>query len=125
VRRVQNNLTQQQLAERTRGALSKSHISMIESGTIADPGVTKVIALARALECSVGELLDETHEAEDLLNKAGLDDEVERRQGLLLLQYWDELSEERRPTALGIMEMLASESSGGKTTSGGGRDSHD
>jgi transcriptional regulator with XRE-family HTH domain len=103
-------MTQQALSDRTEGVITKGHISMIESGAIADPGVTKIIAIARALDCPVGSLLDDAHGAQEILNETENPDSLKRERSQLLLQFWDELSEERQNTALGIMKMLASES---------------
>ncbi len=84
---------------------------MIESGAIADPGITKVMALAKVYECSIRDLVVDADEAEELLDDAAVANPERRKQSQQLLQYWDELSEENAQAALSIMRVLAEGSS--------------
>ncbi len=87
--------------------MTKSHISMIESGVVADPGITKIMAIAEALDYTLGVLFREARGAEEVLESQDVGDG--RQERLMLLKYWDELAEERRPAALEIIQILASE----------------
>ena len=106
-RRVARGLTQKDVSDLTGGALTKSHISMIESGVVADPGITKIMAIAEALDYTLGVLFREARGAEEVLESQDVGDG--RQERLMLLKYWDELAEERRPAALEIIQILASE----------------
>lgn len=108
-RRVACGYTQQQVADLAGNLVTKSYISMIESGAITDPGITKIQVVARVLRCPIGDLLRNTEEADELFDAVKVRDPAHRADGLLLLRYWDELSDDRKPTALGIIEMLAAE----------------
>lgn len=54
--RRQRKLTQAQLA--ARAGLSQGHLSHVERGERLNPGMTSLKRLARALDVSIGELLE-------------------------------------------------------------------
>lgn len=56
--RSRRNLTQAQLARRS--GIPQPIISQIETEVVKNPGVKTLAALARALRCTVDDLIDET-----------------------------------------------------------------
>jgi len=56
--RNRRNLTQAQLARRS--GIPQPIISQIETEVVKNPGVKTLAALARALRCTVDDLIDET-----------------------------------------------------------------
>jgi transcriptional regulator with XRE-family HTH domain len=64
VKRLSNELTQKQLAQKT--GLSQSYINELENGRKSNPSMSVVVKLARALGVPVSELLGE--EIKGLIN---------------------------------------------------------
>ena len=84
-RRKELGMTQTELALKT-GYLEKSSISRIEKGEIDLP-ISKIEVLAKALDCSVGELLDLEKESPTTLKE-----DVRQAVNEVLKSYLDALS---------------------------------